>query len=402
MAVFVLDTVLKAGARMVTIKVAIKGIALLGASMAIYVAAALQNGPDVADANFCKLLRRFSSAIPDQCLASVDAYGTLAATVVACAFLVLLLWDFKAPLHARYVQAIGWCRPWAKRAYAKMESHLILAGLVVGLLGMAIISYGVWRKPAAIAATTHEPIRDQQPNLSHPSMLTGRPVSGREVVIRLERLENELAEARKQIAEKDEQIAQRDSQPPSENTKSVPLIGSSTPSDQHLVKNARIDWDPQGRVSLQGRFTRRDGPITVYVSYGQSSHAGLGYQANLVVNGNLLIEPRIKIATLDHFDKDERANITIGIVTSVEGNQQVIQWGEIQQNNTKVGITWGSYFGSIVFVWRDGREESYPFGIVAQLQADNKGAAPIIIGPDVLNATLQSTGTTNATRSPTR
>jgi hypothetical protein len=68
---------------------------------------------------------------------------------------------------------------------------------------------------------------------------------------------------------------------------------------------------------------------------------------------------------------------------AVEGNQQIIQWGEPEQNNTKVGVTWGSYFGSIIFVSPDGREEPYSFAIVSRSQ-QGKPAPPVVIGPEVL------------------
>jgi len=71
----------------------------------------------------------------------------------------------------------------------------------------------------------------------------------------------------------------------------------------------------------------------------------------------------------------------------VGGNQQVIQWGEPEQNNTKVGITWGSYFGSIVLVGTDGKEETYPFAVVAKSQ-EGKPTPPVVIGPDILGDQL--------------
>jgi len=153
---------------------------------------------------------------------------------------------------------------------------------------------------------------------------------------------------------------------------------SSLPMATGLIKDPHIDWDNKDRISLQGRFTRLGGPVTVYVTYGQT-----GGGQRPVIGGSLLVEPRIKIGSLAHFDHDEPVNVAIGHVLAVEGNQQVIQWGEPEQNNTKVGVTWGSYFGSILFVSPDGSEEPYSFAIVSKSQ-QGKPAAPVIIGPDVL------------------
>ena len=190
---------------MVTSKVVLRSIAWLGAAMAIYVAAALQNGPEIADANLCKLLRRFSSAIPDQCLASIDDYGAVAAIIVALGLVVLLLWDFKTPLRAKCVQAIGWWRPKVGKASAKLEPHLILVGLVIALIGLAIIGYGVWKKSLPIPETFASPGTDQ-PDPSRPSMLSGRKISGLEVVSRLERLEKEHAATVSELAATKEQL----------------------------------------------------------------------------------------------------------------------------------------------------------------------------------------------------
>jgi hypothetical protein len=99
------------------------------------------------------------------------------------------------------------------------------------------------------------------------------------------------------------------------------------------INDPRVDWDAAGRVSLQGRYTRSDGPITIYVTYGQTS--SLMSRPQSVISGTTAVEPRIKIGSISHFDRDEKADITIGVVSAVDGNQQIIQWGERQQNNTK-------------------------------------------------------------------
>lgn len=124
-----------------------KFFALLGALVGIYAAAALQNGPDVADANLCKLLRRFSSEIPDQCIRSLDNYGTAFAVIFVLACVILLLWDFRKHVlvSTRFSAAV-------KRLWAKMEpSHIIILGLVIAALGLA---WQLYRGPTIVSSGT--------------------------------------------------------------------------------------------------------------------------------------------------------------------------------------------------------------------------------------------------------
>jgi hypothetical protein len=155
---------------------------------------------------------------------------------------------------------------------------------------------------------------------------------------------------------------------------------------QRLVRDPRLEWESGGRVSLQGRFARSDGPVTIYVTYGSNGGA---FNFGRAMSGKLAVEPRIKIGAIDHFDRDEQANFTIGYVTNVEGNQQVLQWGEPQQDRIKVGITWASYFCLVIFMWKDGKEDSYPFLIVARSTDITGGAPPVFIGPDLLAAHME-------------
>jgi hypothetical protein len=110
----------------------LKFFALLGAAMAIYVASALQNGPDTTDANLCKLLRRFSSSVPDQCIPSVDTYGTAIAIFFVLVCVLILLWDFRKHvlISVKFWGAV-------KGLWAKVEpSHIIILGLVIAAVGL--------------------------------------------------------------------------------------------------------------------------------------------------------------------------------------------------------------------------------------------------------------------------
>ena len=109
-----------------------KFLALLGAAVGVYIAAALQSSLEVADANLCKLLRRISSAIPNECTQSIDNYGTVIAIVFVLACVLLLLWDFRKHVFvSKKVSAA------IKRLWAKVEpSHLIILGLAIAVVGM--------------------------------------------------------------------------------------------------------------------------------------------------------------------------------------------------------------------------------------------------------------------------
>jgi hypothetical protein len=110
----------------------VKFFALLGAALAIYLAAALQNGPDTTDANLCKLLRRFSASLPDQCLPSLDNYGTAFAIIFTIFCVLLLLWDFRKHvfISVKFAGAV-------KRLWAKVEpSHIIILGLAIAVGGV--------------------------------------------------------------------------------------------------------------------------------------------------------------------------------------------------------------------------------------------------------------------------
>ncbi len=111
----------------------LKFFAFLGALMALYLAAALQNGPDTTDANLCKLLRRFSSSLPDQCIPSLDSYGTAFAIFFILVCVLILLWDFRKHV----LISVGF---WGavKRLGTRVEpSHVIILGLVIAAIGMA-------------------------------------------------------------------------------------------------------------------------------------------------------------------------------------------------------------------------------------------------------------------------
>jgi hypothetical protein len=161
-------------------------------------------------------------------------------------------------------------------------------------------------------------------------------------------------------------------------------------SAQPMIKAPRLDWDPGGRLSLQGRYTRHGGPISVYVTY-ENMGGAFARRPNTVLGGTGSIEPRIKVDSISHFDEGEMADLTLGFV--IDDNGKILQWGPPQQNKTKVGITFASYFGNVILVSGDGKNvDSYPFAIISTSDQQTTGAnasPPIMIGPDVLLAQQQ-------------
>jgi NADH:ubiquinone oxidoreductase subunit 5 (subunit L)/multisubunit Na+/H+ antiporter MnhA subunit len=114
-----------------------KFLALVGALLGIYVAAALQSSPEVADANLCKLLRRISSEVPDRCTQSIDNYATVIAILFVLLCVLILLWDFRKHPFWHTV----------KIGLAKVVPHLIPIGLIVIVIGAVIVGIGAWQKP---------------------------------------------------------------------------------------------------------------------------------------------------------------------------------------------------------------------------------------------------------------
>ena len=154
-------------------------------------------------------------------------------------------------------------------------------------------------------------------------------------------------------------------------------------TSERLIKDPSIGMEASGRISLQGRYTRPDGPLSIYVTYG--SAGGPPYFHD-VLKGKLSVEPRIKIGVVDHIDRNEEANLTLAYFTKVDGDQQILQWGEPTQDRTKIGVTWTSYFCFAILVWKDGKEELYPFQVIARATEAARGVPPIMVGPDLLAA----------------
>src|ERR1700728_1406594 len=124
-----------------------KFLALLGALVGIYIAAALQSGPDIADANLCKLLRRVLSAIPDECTQSIDNYATAIAILFVLVCVLILLWDFRKHVFvSRGFAAL------IKRLWAKLEPYLLIIGLIAIVGGAFLVGYVTLKQSSDLSA----------------------------------------------------------------------------------------------------------------------------------------------------------------------------------------------------------------------------------------------------------
>lgn len=163
---------------------------------------------------------------------------------------------------------------------------------------------------------------------------------------------------------------------------------SSTDTLLALIYTPSVDLDGR-RIVFRGRYGRSGRGLVAYVTYAHAGGYGITTTPFAVLTGNLnLREPRIKLTSISRFDRDEAVNVTVGTVTDADGGQQVLQWGDEHLNNTKVGITWGSYFGYVIFVENGGAEHAYPFAVVQRSVADKPGPATIL-SSDLLIAFLQ-------------
>lgn len=153
------------------------------------------------------------------------------------------------------------------------------------------------------------------------------------------------------------------------------------PTIGRLIGAPRIEWTNDGRVALKGRYEHSGRDLVVYVAY-----SSVGGPNHLTLTGVINARaPREKVSIVGRFDQGEVANIDIGYVFGVEGNQEVLQWGGKDMGGTKVGVTWGSYFGHIILVESSGVQHGYPFAVIAR-SFKSSPASPLILGPDLLTS----------------
>lgn len=116
------------------------------------------------------------------------------------------------PLVAKKLKTIDarW-RHAAIKLKANVDPYLVPIGIAIIIIGAAVVGYGAYRQHAisknlraemdTISTILAEAQKSKTPAaVSRETMLSGRPVSGREVVQRLEQLESELDGTKKELA----------------------------------------------------------------------------------------------------------------------------------------------------------------------------------------------------------
>jgi hypothetical protein len=162
-------------------------------------------------------------------------------------------------------------------------------------------------------------------------------------------------------------------------------IGSPLPPAQSLIEQPTIEWDGHGPMLFHARFDRSGEKLPIYLDWGNAGNFGQN-----VFNSGFISNPRVEIGFIERFAVGQSLSATIGSVTTTEGDQQILQWGEPRYDNPKVGITQGGYVARVVIIGKDGKEERYPFLIIPRTPAGSTTKlSPAIVGPQILEASTQ-------------
>jgi hypothetical protein len=129
----------------------------------------------------------------------------LLGVAISCGVLsaLVLFWPLRHKCNRDKVrEALKHPRRWITKSVEPL--HLVISGLVIVVIGVAIAAVGLWRqsRSPATVLTTQTAVPSQRP-----SMLSGRPVSGLEVVQRLEQLETELDSTKRELKDTKQRLA---------------------------------------------------------------------------------------------------------------------------------------------------------------------------------------------------
>jgi hypothetical protein len=157
-------------------------------------------------------------------------------SVALIAIVWLLVEFFRIRSVQRFVKAA------IKRFWLKVEPYLVIIGLIVMIAGAALVGYAALRQSGDLAALKQQlaqlPIT--QPADAGPtrtSMLSGRLVTGLEVVQRLQQLETELDKTKQELSDTQQKLT--DAQTP--KTPTTRLGGLTATQIPQANSNATVD-----------------------------------------------------------------------------------------------------------------------------------------------------------------
>jgi hypothetical protein len=161
----------------------------------------------------------------------------------------------------------------------------------------------------------------------------------------------------------------------------MPIGGAPTES---VLEQPVLIWDGKdGSITFRARVDRSGEKLPVYLDWGPA-----GVPEQTIFNNGFYSGPRVEIGFVERFVVGQSLSVTIGTVSTIEGGQQVLQWGEPHYNNAKVGISQGAYVARVVIIGKDGKEERYPFLIIPTSHTA-PWAAPALVGTGVLQGAIQ-------------
>jgi hypothetical protein len=161
---------------------------------------------------------------------------------------------------------------------------------------------------------------------------------------------------------------------PAASTPTAPLASTKSQVDR-IASSLRLEWGGAlGPIGMSVKFARTGERLAIYVEYGLIGVPIASIPTIVTPPGSR--ESRKEVAFIERFARDQEIRLTLGLIKQAPGNQLLLQWGTNPDN--AVGLNYGGYTGFITLVTADGREEAYPFMILA---AHDKAT---IINPAVL------------------
>lgn len=206
----------------------------------------------------------------------------LALVAVAAFFLIAPICHHAHAWHKRRIQA----------GLRSVEPSQILAAALVGVAVFALIALGAivwqWRSPASPPSPEKTP-RASSTNETRPSMLSGRPVSGLEVVQRLQQVESELEQTKRELAAAKSPAKPSDFEWGFERHPGYNFIGMSADADKRILVHF---FQAQG-------FNRTKDPIAKIHAYVRSDRTNVQYPIYFNLAGQRATESEINPIPVD-------------------------------------------------------------------------------------------------------